>query len=397
MIPALRKKYNEAYSSAKYEAFIAELNTLFPDALEFHIAETPVFIPKVFAAQMFGACEHIIDRILSEDFKSLTDRAIPGNENVPNENSRPEILVFDFGICENEQGEIIPQLIEMQGFPSLFGFQTIYPTLLKKHFDLDPGYSHFLGEYDQASFTEDFRSILFNGFEKEEVILLEIKPHQQKTKIDFYCTERLWGIRPTCITEVFAEGNQLYYLHDGKKQRIRRIYNRVIFDELNTVKNELSLRFNFTDAYDVEWFPHPNWFYRVSKFTLPLLKHPNIPDTQFLNEVKEYPSDLENYVLKPLFSFAGQGVIIDLTAGDLQSIKDPHNWILQKKVNYKAVIETPDEPAKAEIRIMYIWKPEWDRPKPAINLARLSKGKMIGVRYNQNKTWVGGTVGLIEK
>lgn len=397
MVPALRKKYNDAFTQEKYNAFIAELNALFPNALEFHIAETPIFVPKEFAAQIFDACEHIIDRILASDFKSLTERAIPPKEKVPNENDRPEVLIFDFGICENDQHEINPQLIEMQAFPSLFGFQTVFPELLRNHFDINENYSQYLGGYKSDSYREDFKSLLFQNHLPEEVILLEIKPHEQKTKIDFYCSEKIWGVRPTCITEVYEEGNQLFYILNGKAQRIKRIYNRVIFDELNPQKDSLQLRFDFNKAYDVEWFTHPNWFYRVSKFTLPLLQHPNIPETHFLNEVKTLPTDLENYVLKPLFSFAGQGVIIDIQPNDIAEIKDPENWILQKKVNYKAIIETPDEPAKAEIRMMYLWKPEWDRPKPAINLARLSKGKMIGVRYNQNKTWVGGTVAFFEK
>ena len=148
------------------------------------------------------------------------------------------------------------------------------------------------------------------------------------------------------------------------------------------------------EKLDVEWIPHPNWFYRISKYTLPYIKHPYVPETVFLDQIKNLPEDLENYVLKPLFSFAGQGVIIDIKPGDLESVKDPSNWILQRKVKYAAVIKTPDDPAKVEIRIMYLWPEDSPRPKPAINLARLSKGKMIGVRYNQDKTWVGGSVAL---
>ena len=61
------------------------------------------------------------------------------------------------------------------------------------------------------------------------------------------------------------------------------------------------------------------------------------------------------------------------------------------------MIETPDIPAKAEIRIFYTWKDGDLRPGPANNLARLSKGKMIGVRYNKDKDWVGGSYCLFEK
>ncbi|MFN6375189.1 MAG: hypothetical protein ACK4YD_08480, partial [Chitinophagia bacterium] len=219
----------------------------------------------------------------------------------------------------------------------------------------------------------------------------------QKTRIDFYCTEMFLGIKPVCITELIKEGRNLFYIADGKKIPIKRIYNRVIADELHAVKHELGEIISFTDDLDVEWIPHPHWFYRISKFTLPFLKHPYIPETWFLNQLESIPTDLQHYVLKPLFSFAGQGVVIDVTLDDIHGIKDPENWILQRKVDYAACIETPDEPAKVEIRLMYVWKDGAKRPILATNLARLSKGKMIGVRYNKDKEWVGGSVAYFEQ
>ena len=119
--------------------------------------------------------------------------------------------------------------------------------------------------------------------------------------------------------------------------------------------------------------------------------------TWYLNEVKQIPADLENYVLKPLFSFAGQGVVIDVTQADIDKVKDPENWILQRKVKYAEVIQTPDVPAKAEIRVFYFWKEGAARPVATNNLGRLSKGKMIGVRYNKDKEWVGGSFCYFEK
>jgi hypothetical protein len=231
----------------------------------------------------------------------------------------------------------------------------------------------------------------------ENTILLEIKPHEQKTRIDFYCTQEYTGIQPVCITELIQEGRKLYYNRAGKKTEIKRIYNRVIFDELQAQKNKLGHFTDITHDLDVQWIPHPNWFYRISKYTLPFIHHPYVPTTWFLHEIKQLPTDLENYVLKPLFSFAGQGVVIDVTPADIEKITDPQNWILQRKVQYADIIETPDVPAKAEIRIMYVWKKEWDRPQPVINLARLSKGKMIGVNYNKDKKWVGGSVCFVER
>jgi hypothetical protein len=198
---------------------------------------------------------------------------------------------------------------------------------------------------------------------------------------------------------LIQDGKKLYYTNKaGKQVQIKRIYNRIIFDDLQQQSAAIQEKGNLLlEELDVTWVPHPNWFYRISKYTLPYIDHPYVPKTRFLNEIKEIPTDLENYVLKPLFSFAGQGVVIDVQASDIAAVKDPENWILQRKVQYANIIPTPDIPAKAEIRIFYFWKPGAERPIPVNNLARLSKGKMIGVRYNQDKTWVGGSLAYFEQ
>lgn len=398
MIPAIRKEFNERFSKELYEEFLKDLHSKHPGAIEFRVAETPVFIDKSFTRKLVDACESIVDVITDPGFKKLTDRAIPPSDYVPNENDRSHMIAFDFGICVNEKNELEPQLIEMQGFPTLFGFQVYYPEVINKHFTIPTNFTQYLGDYDKEKYIADLKEIIVGKHPVENVILLEIKPHEQKTRIDFYCTQDYLGIQPVCITELIQEGKKIYYINETtkKKTEVKRIYNRVIFDDLNANREKLGAFLDITQDLDVEWAPHPNWFYRISKFTLPYIKHPYVPDTFFLHDIKQIPADLENYVLKPLFSFAGQGVVIDLTKEDIEKVKDPENWILQRKVKYADIIETPDIPAKAEIRMMYIWKDSWERPKPAINLARLSKGKMIGVRYNKDKEWVGGTVCLFE-
>lgn len=397
MVPALRSAFNDAFTKEKYEIFLKDLHSLHPGAIEFRVAETPVFIPKTFGEKITDACESIIDVITDEKFNGLTNRSIPKQEYVPNENKHTHMIAFDFGICTNEKGELEPQLIEMQGFPTLFGFQVYYPEVLERHFPIPANYSQYLGNYTRETYLADLTAVILGGLPKENVILLEIRPHEQKTRIDFYCTQDYLGIQPVCITELIQEGKQLFYMLEGRKTAVKRIYNRVIFDDLTAQKNTLGKFIDITQDLDVQWVPHPNWFYRISKFTLPFIRHPYVPPSFFLNEIKQIPSNLEDYVLKPLFSFAGQGVVIDVTKKDVESVKDPENWILQKKVNYADVIPTPDIPAKAEIRMMYLWKEGEARPKAAINLGRLSKGKMIGVRYNKDKEWVGGTVCYFER
>ena len=396
MVPELRKAFNESFTNFRYQSFLKDLDSKHPGDIEFRVAETPIFVDKAFGRKIIEACESIADFITDPSFKQLTERAIPAHEKVPRENDHPHMIAFDFGICINEDNELEPQLIEMQGFPTLYGFQVYYPDLLRKHFPIPGNYSQYLGGYTKESYLRDLKTMLLGDFPVEQVILLEIKPHKQKTRIDFYCTQDYTGIQPVCITELIQEGRKLFYNRNGRKTEIKRIYNRVIFDDLEGQKDSLGKFVDITQDLDVQWVPHPNWFYRISKFTLPFIKHPYVPATYFLHEIKQLPDNLENFVLKPLFSFAGQGVIIDVTEKDIEAVKDPENWILQQKVTYADVIPTPDIPAKAEIRMMYIWKDGWARPKPAINLARLSKGKMIGVRYNQDKVWVGGSVAYFE-
>jgi hypothetical protein len=397
MVPALRKAFNAAFTTQQYEAFLKDLNSKHPGAIEFRLCETPVFVSREFGQQLIDACEHIVDIITDPLFKQHTEAAIPAQERVPNENDYCHMIAFDFGVCLNAQNEPEPRLIELQGFPTLFGFQSVYPDLLREYFSIPGNYSQYLGGYTRDTYVQLLKEVILDDVPVENTILLEIKPNEQKTRIDFYFTQDLLGIQPVCITELIQEGRKLYYNRNGVKTEVKRIYNRMIFDELNAQKNTLEHYTDITQDMDVEWVPHPNWFYRISKYTLPFLHHPYVPATYFLNEIKQIPADLENYVLKPLFSFAGQGVVIDVTPADIEKITDPQNWILQQKVQYADIIETPDVPAKVEIRIMYVWKKGWERPRPVINLARLSKGKMIGVRFNKDKQWVGGSVCYFEQ
>jgi hypothetical protein len=397
MINDLRQQFNQNFTEEKYKNFLADLDSKHPGDIVFRVAETPVFISKGFTKKIIDVCEAIVDVIVDGNFKKLTAAAIPKGEAVPNENAHTHFIAFDFGICENAAGELEPQLIEMQGFPSLFAFQIYYPEVLKKHFDIPENFDNYLNDYNKESYIKLLKQIIVGEHNIENVILLEINPHEQKTRIDFYCTKDYLGIPIVSLTDLIREERNLYYMNEGKKIQVKRIYNRIIFDELLQQKEALGNFVDLTQEFDVEWVPHPNWFYRISKFTLPFIKHPYAPETFFLNEVKQLPGNLENFILKPLFSFAGQGVIIDVTKEDITNVKDPENWILQRKVKYADVIITPNVPAKAEIRIFYFWKDGWQRPVAVNNLARLSKGKMIGVRYNADKDWVGGSVAFFEK
>lgn len=397
MIAKYRRKFNSEFTHKKYEELLENLSKDLP-SISFRIAETPLFIPRELAEKLVIAGDEIIQFIKRPDFKELTQGAIPEAWNVPGENDHPHFLTFDFAICKDETGTLVPKLIELQGFPSLYGFQSHLAEQYEKAYALDQwgDLTPYFGGIDTSAYFKLLKKVIIGSYEPQEVVLLDLDAPNQKTAIDFYLTQKELGLKIASPTDLIQEGRQLFYLEDGKKVQIKRIYNRLIFDEVSDPEVFFKQGFDPRKDLDVEWITHPNWFYRLSKYTMPFLKGDFVPETHFLNKVAVLPQDLENYVLKPLFSFAGQGVIIDVTAEDINNVRDPENWILQRKVKYEPVVQALDGGVKAEIRLMYLW-PDGEEPVLCINLARMSRGKMIGVRYNKDFDWVGGTVGLMEK
>ncbi len=394
MIPAYRKKFNAGFSHEKYALFLSELQGDFPP-IPFRVAETPVFVPHSLKQQLIEAGDEIIDLIKQKTFKELTQRSIPTEWHVSGDEKHPHFLTFDFGICEVD-GALRPMLIEMQGFPSLYGFQTMLGRQYKQVFGIDHSVDYFLNGYTEETYFELLKRVIVGEHKPHEVILMDVDAPNQKTAIDFYVTAKHLGIKILAFEELIQKGRELFYTEQDKEIRIKRIYNRLIFDELGAASEAFKGRVDLRQDLDVEWITHPNWFYRISKYTLPLLNSKYVPETTFADQLKRIPADLENYVLKPLFSFAGMGVIIDVTKEDITSLEDPENWILQRKVSYAPVVQAPDGGVKVEIRMMYLWE-EGKEPQLCINLSRLSRGKMIGVRYNKDFDWVGGTICFMEK
>lgn len=396
MIKELRDKYIKEFSQEKYDAFVKDINSVYKP-IEFKISETPVFIPAELRDELLKACFEIIDFLKSDKYKELSKNAIPEGLEVPNQGEHAELLAIDFGITKDENGKLIPQLIELQGFASLFCYQELLNIKIREHFNIPDDFTHFFSGLDHESYIQKLRETLIGDENPDNVILLEIEPDKQKTAIDFWATQDWLGITPVHIGDITKEGKKLYYMKDGVKTQIKRIYNRVIYDEL---KNRKDLKYNFkiSEDLDVKWIAHPNWFFKISKYILPFIKSKYAPECIFLSELKEIPTDLENYVLKPLFSFAGVGVIFDVKKEDIENVKggDRENFVLQKKITYAPIIETLDEPAKAELRILFLWN-EGEEPLPVINLVRMGKGKMMGVDFNKGKTWVGSSIGYFPK
>ena len=397
MIPHIRKAFNAAFTQEKYEAYCKELFDRYNYVIEFRIAESPVFVPAHLTQRLIDAGDEIIATIMQPDFKELTKGAVPAECVVPNEDEHAQFLALDFAVTQLEDGTLSPQLIELQGFPSLYAFQDFISRTAKKHWNVPDNLPYHFSGLSSEDFINLLGETILNGHSPENVVLLEIEPERQKTKIDFYCTSDYLGIESICLSEVIKEGKSLFYMLNGVKTPIKRIYNRVIFDELLR-RTDLKLQYTLTDDVDVEWAGHPAWFFRISKYTLPLLNSQYVPKTWYLNELTVIPADLENYVLKPLFSFAGQGVIFHVKPEDIDNIpaEERHNFILMRKVQYAAVLETPEEPVKVEIRLLFLWPEAQEKPTLATSLIRMSKGEMMGVAFNKQKSWVGGSTAFFE-
>jgi len=388
MVPDIRRAYNADFTQQRYEDMVRDLERDAGCPSIFRICETPLFLSERLTRELIAAAEEVLGFVTSEEYLKQSDRAVPPHLRVPGDEGHTVFFQVDFAIVRGEDGELTPRLIELQGFPSLYGFQWLLEKEFRSHFPAVPDdWSPYFSGLTAETYPAALREVIVGDCDPEQAVLLEIDPMHQKTRIDFCVTEQLLGIPVVDAREVIERGGRLFYPRDGREVPIRRIYNRVIFDELERKGIDLSRIFH-RDLVDVTWVGHPNWYLKISKFSLPFIKSRYCPPTWFVSDLREYPEDLENYVLKPLFSFAGLGVELGPTRERLRSLPDPENFILQRRVDYAPALETPDEPAKAEVRMMFVWK---DRPMLINNLVRISKGKMMGVDFNKDKTWIGAS------
>ena len=393
MEQTLRSRFNADFTSDKYAVLLRCVNETEKWAAGFRISETPIFLTREFTDEVTRAAYTIVDQTRTPEFARHAASAIPQGLEVPNESAYPNFLVIDFGICA-ESDRLVPRLIELQAFPSLFGFQLLLLHCIRKAYPAIPqNWTSSFGGIKDEAYIELLRRTIVADSDPENVVLLEIEPEKQKTRVDFAATQTLLGIRPVCVTKIKKRGRQLFYDRNEREVQIERIYNRVIFDELIR-KPDLNLPFQFQDDLDVKWVGHPNWYFRISKHSLPYLKTEQTSPAFFSDE---FPAGerIDSYVLKPLYSFAGLGVELEPTRQKLSALKNPHEWILQKRIQYAEFVPTIDgQKSKAEIRMMFVW-PDDDRdPVLVNNLVRMSQGKMMGVDFNVDKTWVGASIAL---
>ena len=401
MIPSLRQQFNDSFTAEKYRTFLRRVDEACGTHVQFRLSETPCFFPKSLVDQMASDGQELIRQLVdSPSYRAKSEEAVPAEFKVPNEAPHPMFVQVDFGLVRDAAGELQPKLVELQAFPSLYAYQ---PSLADAYIDVyglqasasglpAPGQlKYFLSELDTSSYRELLRRAIVGSHDPENVILMEIDPLHQKTLPDFLLTEKMLGVQTVDIVDIKKDGSRLYYERMGKRIPIRRIYNRAIVDELE--RKHVKIAFDWRDDLDVEWAGHPNWYFRISKFSIPYLKHASVPKTWFLNQLDEIPADLDNYALKPLYSFAGLGVVIAPTKEDIAEIpvdKRPH-YILQERMHFEPVIATPFGGTKAEVRVMYVWL---DKLTPVTTIIRMGRGLMMGVDHNKNMEWVGASAGL---
>jgi hypothetical protein len=411
MIPSLRKQFNQSFTPEKYRAFLRRVDDACGTQVQFRLSETPCFFPKPLIDRMAADGEALIRQLVDDPaYRAKSDEAVTAEFKVPNEPDHPMFVQVDFGLVRDARGELQPKLVELQAFPSLYAYQGPLAEAYIEAYGLGtsgfrlpaPGRStsggsasgrlkYFLSELETSSYRELLRRAIVGEHDPENVILMEIHPQEQKTLPDFLLTEKMLGVRTVDIVDIRKDGAHLYYERGGKRIPIRRIYNRTIVDELQ--RKNIKLAFDWRDELDVEWAGHPNWYFRISKFSIPYLKHDSVPKTWFLDRMEEIPADLKNYALKPLYSFAGLGVVIAPTKEDIAAIpaeKRPF-YILQERMHFEPVIATPLGGTKAEVRVMYIWL---DELTPVLTIIRMGRGLMMGVDHNKNMEWVGASAGF---
>lgn len=370
-----------------------EMTSLCGMEVPFALCETPCFFPNALAERMGEDGKALILQLVnSPEYRARSEASIPAEFRVPNESVHPMFIQVDFGLVRDSAGELQPKLVELQAFPSLYAYQPVLSQAYIDVFGLDPQLNYFLSGLDSAAYNQLFQNAIVARHDPANVVLMEVHPEEQKTRPDFLLTEKLLGIRTVCITKIRKDGRRLFYEEAGKQVPIERIYNRTIVDELE--RKGVKPPFDFRDDLDIEWAGHPNWYFRISKYSIPYLKHPSVPRTWFLDQLPEVPADLENFVLKPLYSFAGLGVVIAPSRTDVDAIPAAKRseYILQERLNFTPVVETPYGPTKVELRIMYIWL---DELLPVLTIVRMGRGLMMGVDHNKNMAWVGSSAALI--
>jgi len=396
----LRARFNANYSDALYRRVCALMEERLEEpAYGFRIAETPLLVPSELRVKLETGAREILDLLLQPEMIGAGRAAVPSRFYAPGDEALPQCVAIDFAIVRDADGSLAPRLIELQGFPSLYAMQLlqaeIWSEVLASIPGMPPRFTPLFSGLDRKAYIELLRRTVIADADVDQVVLLDLTPEQQKTRPDFHATRRLLGVRSVDATTLRRDGRRLLAPKDGRMVPVSRLYNRIVFDELE--KRGVELPFDWRDELDLTWVCHPNWYWIWSKDSLPRIHHPYAPKTWYLSDVDPIPADCGNFILKPLFSFAGTGVNPDLTPDAIARIpaSERAQWILQERVEYAPALIAPDGTGvKAEIRLMFLKPDDAPHYTLAINMVRLSRGKIHGVDHNKGLDWVGSSVGV---
>jgi hypothetical protein len=399
--PRFRRSFNAAYSEGLYRRYQSDLEHRLGGPVGFRVAETPVFLPADFRGRCERAAHEILAQLQEPARLELMEAAVPERYRVPRRPPLPTFAALDFACVRAADGTLVPQLVELQGFPSLVAFETLqgdaWTDALAGVPGCDLAWTSRFGGRSRDALLALARDAIVGAHDPAEVVLLDLDPQAQKTACDFAATQSLFGVVAVDPRALMLRGRR-FYRRDGagRELPVKRIYNRLIVDELE--RAGVSLPFDPRADIDVEWTPHPDWFWLWSKHSLVFLDHPAVPRTSLLSDVDPLPADLTTrYVLKPLFSFAGGGVNVRPTPADVAAIgrEQRPQWCLQERIDYGAVLEAPDgSGVKVEMRMMFLRRDADPSLSLALNLCRLARGEMHGVDYNRDLAWTGSSIGL---
>ncbi len=437
MLAWARDRFNQEFTERGYRAFLDAVTAGAGVPIEFRLSETPCFFPSSLMDSLVDAAQVMTRQLLDNAaYRVAADAMVPERFRLAGGETLPTCVQVDFGLVRTESGTIEGRLVELQAFPSLYGFQMLLaettvngdgcrsvensrgektsgvffgseepekdtrrlfpPGVFHRSTPVPlsaPVFTPYLSGLNHDSYRALLRHTLVGPHDPETVVLMEIEPRRQKTLPDFTVTEQTWGIRPLDTREIIREGRRLFYQRDGVLTPITRIYNRVIPDELE--RSGAPMPFDYRDDLDVEWIGGPDWFFRISKFSIPWITHPWVPETHFLSDVQAMPDDRDEWLLKPLFSFAGGGIIFSPTDADIAAIADDqrHLYVLQRRVAFTPLIRTPAGDTQAELRIMMVRA--GDGYRAVMPLVRMGRGKMMGVDHNKGLRFVGASAALI--
>lgn len=377
-------------TDATHQRLRTQLEEVLGTTIDFRVCEMPIFVSHTMRRQLEDAAIALTVQCAHSTVTDHTSPSIPQEARVPRAAARPLFSVVDFAIARDTDGQLVPKLIELQGFPSLYGYQLMYTSQMQNVYEL-AGTTPFCSELTIDDYISILRECVYGDCDPSTVALVELDPLVQKTRPDFVAYEQLIGLSTVNIRDVKRRNRSLVVAEPhGRERVLQRVFNRAIVDELNDMC--VPLQFAWTDDLDVQWAGHPNWYYLMSKAALPYLDHPSVPTTQLVHKLADLPTNLDRYVLKPLYAFAGKGVVVSPAEADLQAIPEHERsqWILQERIEYARCVPTPYGNNAVEIRIMCVWPDRMAKPLPIMSLARTGRGLYMGARYN-TEPWTGSS------